>query len=135
MFSRYENCKTIILYGIGTIFKQTNMDYLRKSADVGILAIETKNTSPLTLFVHVMVQILLHNFLVTALICAIHHFELTCHLVALFTTKTTKAQATIALLKQQCNYAGKNIIVVCRTMILNATVLQSPQRFVQNSKI
>ena len=78
MFSEYENCKTIILYGISTIFKQTNkqtnMDYLRKFADVGILAIATTNTSPLTHCSHVTVQITPHYFNVTVLIRAIRHF-------------------------------------------------------------
>ena len=83
------------------------MDYLRKSPDVGIQTIETKNTSTLTLSGHVTVQITPHYFLVTALIRTIHHFEWTCHLVALFATKTTKAQVTITLLKRQCNYARK----------------------------
>ena len=59
------------------------MDYLRKFADVGILTIETTNTSPLTHYSHVTVQITPHNFVVTALIRAIHHFQWTCHLVAL----------------------------------------------------
>ena len=97
MFSEYKNCKTIILYGIlrynFQTNKQTNMDDLRKSAGVGILAIETKNTSPLTLSIHVTVQILPHNFLVTVLIRAIHHFELTCHLVTLLCNQSNQSSS------------------------------------------
>ena len=79
---------------LGTIFKQTNkqtnMDYLRTFPDVGIQTIETRNTSPLTLSGHVTVQITPRNFLVTALIRAIHHFELTCHLVTLFCNQSIR---------------------------------------------
>ena len=156
MFSGYENCKTIILYGIGTIFKQTNVDYLIKFPDVEILTIETRNSYPLTISGHVTVQITPRNFLVTALIRAIHHYEWTYHLMALFTTKTTKAQVTIALLKQQCNYAIKILLSsqnhdtqcigdlpVAFRLCFKASpsakpfiVLQWPlQRIVQNSKI
>ena len=69
------------------------MDYLRKFADVGILAIETKNTCPLTHCSHVTVQITPHNFNVTVFIRAIHHFEWTCHLVTLLCNQSNQSSS------------------------------------------
>ena len=85
------------------------MDYLRKSPDEGILTIETRNTSPLTLSGHVTVQITPHHFLVTALIRAIHHFELTCHLVTLFCNQSSSYDCFV---KTATQLRWKNIIVV-----------------------
>ena len=53
-----------------------NIDYLRKFANEGLPTIGTMNNSPLALAGHVTVQITPRNFLVTALIRAIHHASL-----------------------------------------------------------
>ena len=70
--------------------QKENMDYLRKSPDVETQTIETRNTSPLTQSGHVMVSITPRYFLDTVLIRAIHHFELTCHLVVLFCNQSIR---------------------------------------------
>ena len=88
------------------------MDYLRKSPDEGILTIETRNTSPLTLSGHVTVQITPHHFLVTALIRAIHHFEWTCHLVALLCNQNNQSSSYDCFVKMAMQLRWKNIIVV-----------------------
>ena len=124
MSSEYENCKTIF-YGIGTIFKQTNMDYPRKFADEGIQTIGTSHTSPLTLSGHVTVQILPRHFLVTALICAIHHFELTCHFVALFCNQSKQSSSCDCFVKTAMQLRQKKYYCCCRTMILNATAIST----------
>ena len=67
-----------------------NMVYLRKFPNVEILAMETRSTSPLALSGHVTVQIIPLNSLVTVLIRAIHPFELTCRLVALFCNQSIR---------------------------------------------
>ena len=105
--------------------KQTNMDYLRKFADVGILAIETRNSSPLTLSGHVTVQVTPHNFLVTVLICAIHHFELTCRFVALFCNQSKQSSSYDCFVKTAMQLRQKKYYCRCRTMILNATAIST----------
>ena len=78
--------KDILWWPAGVCYLQNN-DYLRKFADVGTPAIETTNASPLALSGHMTVQITPGNFLITALNCAHHHFELACLLMTLFVTK------------------------------------------------
>ena len=67
-----------------------NIDYLRKFANEGLPTIGTMNNSPLALAGHVTVQITPRNFLVTALIRAIHQFELTCRCVTLFCNQSIR---------------------------------------------
>ena len=135
MLSGYENCKTIVFYGIDTIFKQTNKHGLPEN----ISRCRNPGNSDNEHFSTDTLQ---------SRDGADHASYISCYSSHLCNppfsmdmssrgpvTKANKAQVTIALLKQQCNYARKNIIVVAEpwySMLLFCNlhnVLYKIQRF------
>ena len=124
MFSRHKVCMVLVhlftsLHDTCSFIHMQNIDYLRKFADVGILAIETTNTSPLTLWSHVTEQITLCHFLITTLNCAHHHFELTRLLVTLFCNQSIRTKLNKTDIMKLCMillYIANTILFFCTSL-------------------